>query len=151
MQESNTQNETVNETNITNIRPSQEQYDETIKTLVKAMQRLNRWDGMEYTHIFATPFEWMGDTFETMTFDFTLLTGRESAAAAADARRMGLILQLQARDYPQEYLASVAARCCTTKPSLGGKLGLDAFLAMSLQDFLRICYQVRLFLLRAGL
>jgi len=144
-------NETNEPKSVIPMRPSQEQCDEAVRDLVRAMNILNLWDGTEYTHVFLKPFQWQGDTFEKLTFNFASLTGADAAAAEADARRLGATLHLESRTYPQEYLAAIAVRCCTAKTSLDGKLGLDAFRAMPIQDFQRIVFQVRNFFLHGGL
>lgn len=98
---------------------------------------------LTYTHNFKQPFIWEGKTYETMTFDFGKLTGRDGLAIQDELDAKGkAVLVKQMND---NYLLRVAARACTTPVSA------DVIAAMPLYEFNRIMQRARTFLLRSGL
>ena len=95
-----------------------------------------------YFHTFSRPFEWEGKTYETLTFDFGALTGRDSLAIEAELLAMGKPVAV--REIVGEYQIRAAVRACREK------IGVDALEAMPLKDCNRILNHVRNFLLAAG-
>ena len=75
-----------------------------------------------YTHTFDTPFTFEGRTYDTLTFDFSKLSGDDDIAIENELQALG-------------------------KPVVG----VDAFTAMPLRDFRRIRNRARSFLLSAGI
>jgi len=119
---------------------------EAMEQLVELAPIFNRWAG-KYTHVFAEPFEWQGERYERLTFNWESLSGRDFIQLDAEARRRRGAPSLEANDYPIPYLAGMAARACTERNENGKRaLGTDAFDAMPGKDCLRICRQARLFL-----
>ena len=56
------------------------------ETLTKLTQKMKE-DGMDfdrYTHTFAKPFTYEGETHDKLSFDWTTLTGRDSLAIEAE-------------------------------------------------------------------
>lgn len=95
-----------------------------------------------YVHKFKTPFTWEGRTFESMTFDFASLTGRDSVAVSQemeDENKHPLI-----KEWSVDYQAKLAARACREK------VGSDVLTNLPLLDFNRICNMTRSFLLGLG-
>ena len=95
-----------------------------------------------YVHRFSRPFEWEGKSYETLTFDFAALTGRDSLAIEAELLAMGKPVAV--REIVGEYQVRAAVRACREK------LGVDALEAMPLKDCNRILNAARNFLLAAG-
>lgn len=120
--------------------------DAALRKVAEAIPILNRWAGT-YTHIFAKPFHWMGESYERMTFDWESLTGRDCIQIDVESRKKRAAASLEANDYPIAYLEGMAARACAERNSDGKQvIGTDALEAMPAQDCLRICRQARLFL-----
>ncbi len=117
-----------------------------ISNLAKLIPVLNRWAG-KYTHVFAEPFQWQGETYKSLTFDWETLRGRDCIRIESEARRRGGAPALEANSYPIAYLAGMAAHACTERDEGGHRvIGTDALDAMNAQDCLSICRQARLFL-----
>ena len=102
-----------------------------------------------YTHLFSTPFSYEGKTYETLTFRWDTLTGRDSLAIKNELLTHGKTLVLPA--YTGEYLVGMAVRACTERDAKGNRV-VDTKLIQSLPltDFQTICGRARTFLLRAG-
>ena len=96
-----------------------------------------------YTHEFSNPFTYEGKTFDTITFDWGSLTGKDNLAIEAEMRDLGI--SLIAAELSSDYLIRMAARACTTN------ISFDAFAAMPLRDFNNIRSSARRFLLGLGL
>lgn len=102
-----------------------------------------------YTHIFAKPFTFEGETFEQLTFDWSKLTAADGLAIENELASMGRAVITP--EFSGEYLIRMAARACTTLRADGHRrLGVDAYRTMSLADYSRIRSRARSFLLRAG-
>lgn len=122
-----------------------------IDTLAKLLPTLNRWAG-KYTHVFAEPFEWEGNTYTRLTFDWETLRGADCLQIDTEARHKGGAPALEANSYPIAFLQGMAATACTERSADGRRvIGTDALRKMKLQDCMRICKQARLFLSVAGL
>lgn len=96
-----------------------------------------------YTHVFATPFEYEGKTYEELTFDWNKLTGNDSLKIEAEIQALGKALI--APEFSGDYLARMAARSCTVR------VGVDMIMALPIGDFNRIRNKARSFLLATGL
>lgn len=96
-----------------------------------------------YTHNFVRPFSYEGKTYDTLTFDFGKLTGRDGLAIQdeLDAKGKAVVVK-QMND---NYLLRVAARACTPP------ISADVISAMPLYEFNKIMQKARTFLLRSGL
>lgn len=76
------------------------------------------------------PFEWEGETYSELVFDFDQLTGKDSLDIEREMRAKGLPLVSPA--FSGEYLIRAAVRACTAA------LGIDALAALPIQTFNRI-------------
>ena len=102
-----------------------------------------------YTHTFAKPFTFEGETFETLTFDWDKLTAADGLAIENELASLGRAVITP--EFSGEYLIRMAARACTTLRADGKRrLGVDAYRTMSLADYSRIRSRARSFLLHAG-
>jgi hypothetical protein len=93
----------------------------------------------EYTHEFKKPFEYMGTSYKTLTFDWGSLTGRDSLAISSEMTALGKAVAITT--FSPDYHIRLAARACTTP------IGSDAFELMTLRDFNKITSAARNFLL----
>jgi hypothetical protein len=96
-----------------------------------------------YVHHFTTPFTYNGVTYDTLTFDWGSLTGRDGLAIEGELQALGKPVIIPTLS--GEYLIRMAARACD-KP-----IGADAFELMRLSDYNRIRSSARSFLLRSEL
>ncbi len=94
-----------------------------------------------YTHVFKEPFAYEGRTFETLTFDWGRLTGRDGLAIERELQTLGIAVMVPA--FSGEYLIRMAA-----KASAEG-ISSDMMEALPLQDYNRIRSAGRSFLLKA--
>ncbi|RGE66688.1 hypothetical protein [Anaerotruncus colihominis] len=107
-------------------------------------------DYSSYTHVFQPPFIYEGRTYDTLTFNWDTLTGKDSLAIEAEMMLKGKTLILPA--YTGEYLVGMAARACTCRDDSGNRtVSTNTICALPLKDFQAICNRARNFLLRAGL
>ena len=102
-----------------------------------------------YTHTFKNPFQWKGRTFESLTFDWTTLRGRDHLEIETELLMKGRTLVNAA--FTGDFLAGMAARACTELDEKGKQI-IDgqAIMNMPLTDFQAITRKARGFLLRAG-
>ena len=96
-----------------------------------------------YTHKFATPFEFEGKTFESLTFEWGALTGNDFLIIEAEIAAMGKALI--SPEFSSEFLVRMASRACTEE------IGADAIAATPIGDFNRIRGKARSFLLNTAL
>lgn len=89
------------------------------------------------------PVDWMGCTYEKLTFDFDKLTGRDSLNVENELKSRGKAVMTPAFD--ANYLVRIAARACEEK------LGVDFFESLPIVDFNRIRNAARTFMLRSEL
>ena len=100
-----------------------------------------------YTHVFEPPFEFEGESFGSLSFDWERLTGGDSLAIERE------VLAVTGRpvitpEFSGEYLVRMAVRACTVFRQDGKrKLGADAYRTMRLSDFNAIRNAARSFLL----
>lgn len=100
-----------------------------------------------YTHTFKTPFQWNKRTFESLTFDWTTLTGRDHLEIENEMTMKGRTLVSPA--FSGDFLAGMAARACTERDEKGKRvINGQAIMEMSLGDFQTITRKARGFLLR---
>lgn len=102
-----------------------------------------------YTHEFKKPFQWKERTFDSLTFDWTTLTGRDHLEIENEIMMKGRTLVTPA--FTGDFLAGMAARACTERDEKGKRI-IDgqAVMEMPLPDFQVITRKARGFLLRAG-
>ena len=101
-----------------------------------------------YTHTFKTPFQWKGKQYQTMTFDWSGLSGRDHLDIENELLMKGRTLVTPA--FTGEFLAGMAARACTERDEKGRRvLDGQAMETMSMADFQAITRKARSFLLRA--
>lgn len=94
-----------------------------------------------YTHKFDPPFEWMGQTYETLDFDFGKLRGKDALAIEHELNAKGISIVMPAASV--DYLIALASRA--------SGLGSDAFEAMPMKDFNKIRSRARNFLISVEL
>lgn len=103
---------------------------------------------VSYTHVFKTPFQYEGRTYEKLTFDWESLSGRDSLDIEAELRKRGINLVVPA--YTGAYLTGMAARACTERNTKGKRFVTNAMIqSMPLGAFQKICGSARTFLLLA--
>ena len=101
-----------------------------------------------YTHTFKKPFKWKGRTFESLTFDWEALTGRDHLEIQHEMTMNGRVLVNAAFD--GDFLMGLAARACTERDEKGKRvIDGQAIMEMSMGDFQTITRKARGFLLRA--
>ena len=112
-----------------------------------AAEQAARDSAHSYTHVFDSPFEFEGESFGSLSFDWERLTGGDSLAIERE------VLAVTGRpvvtpEFSGEYLIRMAVRACTTLRQDGKrKLGADAYRAMRMSDFNPIRNAARSFLL----
>ena len=101
-----------------------------------------------YTHTFKKPFQWKDRTFESLTFDWTTLTGRDHLEIENEMTMKGRTLVSPA--FSGDFLAGMAARACTERDEKGKRvIDGQAIMEMPMGDFQTITRKARGFLLRA--
>ena len=96
-----------------------------------------------YEHKFGKPFNYNGKSFDSLTFDFESLTGKDSLAIEDELAAQGKIVVVP--QFSAQYLVRLAAKACTEK------IGVDALEQMALGDYNRIRSAARSFLLKSEL
>ncbi|MBD5098126.1 MAG: hypothetical protein HDT35_00975 [Clostridiales bacterium] len=100
-----------------------------------------------YTHTFKNPFQWKGRTFECLTFDWTVLKGRDHLEIEQELIMKGRTLVSPA--FTGDFLAGMAARACTERDEAGKRvIDGQAVTDMPMADFQTITRKARGFLLR---
>lgn len=101
-----------------------------------------------YTHTFKVPFRWKEREYQTMTFDWTRLSGRDHLEIENELLMKGRTLVTPA--FTGEFLVGMAARACTERDEEGKRvIDGQAIQAMLMADFQAITRRARSFLLRA--
>lgn len=109
-----------------------------------------RGDVNSFTFQFKEPFTFEGHTFETLTFDWSRLTGADSLAIENVIVRRGKTLVAPA--YTGDYLVGMAVRACTERDPEGHRVVNEQTLrALPLGAFRKICNAARDFLLVSSL
>ena len=103
----------------------------------------------KYTHTFENPYRWKGRTFDSLTFDWTVLSGRDHLEIETEIRRKGRVLIAPA--FTGDFLAGMAARACTERDEKGKRvIDMQAVVEMPMGDFQAITMEARDFLLSVG-
>ena len=110
---------------------------------MKAAEQEAKTSTTAYTHKFATPFEFEGKTYESLTFEWGTLTGNDFLIIEAEIAAMGK--GLISPEFSSEFLIRMASRACNAE------IGCDALAAMPIGDFNRIRGKARSFLLSTAL
>lgn len=84
------------------------------------------------------PVLYMGETIESLDFDFEKLTGADALAIGRELKAIGTAVIIPRLE--SEYLIRAAARACTRT------VNYDIFEKMSIADFNRVCSTARDFL-----
>ena len=79
-----------------------------------------------YVHVFETPFQWEGKEYESLTFDFNSLRGKDVLAIAQELRMSGIVVVSKTFDVDYQY--RYAARCCREKIGADLLLGLPVLM-----------------------
>lgn len=106
-------------------------------------------DAGSYTHSFKRqPFQWKGRTYDKLTFDWTVLSGKDHLEIESEILLKGRTLVSPA--FTGDFLAGMAARACTERDEQGRRvIDGQAIMAMNMADFQAITRKARGFLLRA--
>lgn len=110
---------------------------------IQAAEQEAKTSTTAYTHKFATPYEFEGKTYESLTFEWGSLTGHDYLRIEAEIAAMGK--GLISPEFSSEFLVRMASRACTEQ------LGSDALTDMPIGDFNRIRGRARSFLLSTAL
>lgn len=97
--------------------------------------------GYSYTHKFRKPFEYQGQTYTELTFDWDKLTGNDGLAIENELQQIGKPVIVPT--FSGEYLVRLAARACTER------IGADGFGNMPIADYNKIRSAARSFLLKS--
>lgn len=101
-----------------------------------------------YTHTFKKPFQWKDRTFDSLTFDWTTLSGEHYLEIESELLMRGRTLVNAA--FTGDFLAGMAARACTERDEKGRcVIDRQAIVKMPMRDFQTITRKARGFLLRA--
>ncbi len=101
-----------------------------------------------YTRIFKKPFQWMGRTYDSLTFDWTALDGGDHLEIESEMIMKGRTLVNPA--FTGDFLAGMAARACTERDEKGRRvIDGQAIKKLPITDFQVITRKARGFLLRA--
>lgn len=131
--------------------PEMEQLAEQAKALEEAAKEEAAAGGWErFTHIFPEPFTYEGKTFDSLTFDWGKLTGKDSLAIESEiVFRTGRAV-VNAK-FSGEYLVGMAVRACTSRTADGQRPDRNTLLALPLGVFQKICGSARNFLMLSEL
>ncbi|MBR6321260.1 MAG: hypothetical protein IKR59_00195 [Lachnospiraceae bacterium] len=94
-----------------------------------------------YKHEFKKPFEYDGNKYSVLVFDWGSLTGKDGLDIETELTAIGKAAFVPA--FNGEYLIRMASKACTDP------IGSDAFENMSLSDFTKITREARNFILRS--
>lgn len=99
-------------------------------------------------HRFSRPLQWEGRTYETLTFQWNTLSGRDHLEIENGLLARGKTLVVP--EYTGDYLCGMAVRACTERDEKGRRVLPPAALqTLPLGDFLDVCGEARGFLFRA--
>ena len=93
-----------------------------------------------YTHVFKKPFEYAGETYTTLTFDFEKMTGRDMVSIETEMQMNNEYCI--APEVSRSFQAKMAAKAAG--------IGSDVLDAMPIKDFNRITNAARSFLIDTG-
>ena len=131
--------------------PEMERLAEQAKALEDAAKEEAAAGGWErFTHTFPEPFTYEGKTFDSLTFDWGKLTGKDSLAIESEiVFRTGRAV-VNAK-FSGEYLVGMAVRACTSRTADGKRPDRDTLLSLPLGVFQKICGSARNFLMLSEL
>ena len=95
-------------------------------------------DAGVYTHTFKKPFEYAGETYTTLTFDFEKMTGRDMVSIETEMQMNNEYCL--APEVSRSFQAKMAAKAAG--------IGSDVLDAMPIKDFNRITNAARSFLIK---
>jgi len=105
----------------------------------------------KYTHTLKKPLERDGQRYETLSFDYSTLTGRDSLSIERDVMAE-FKKSVTIPEYMPEYLVNMAARACTDRNEQGNAfVNVPLLLDLPLSDFREICASARRFLMASVL
>lgn len=93
------------------------------------------------------PLEWEGRTYESLTFQWDGLTGRDHLEIESELLMRGRTLVVP--EYTGDYLCGMAARAAVELRDTAPPQRAALLKALPLRDFMIICKSARSFLLRA--
>ena len=131
--------------------PEMEQLAKQAKALEDAAKEEAAAGGWaRFTHTFPEPFTYAGKTFDSLTFDWGKLTGKDSLAIESEiVFRTGRAV-VNAK-FSGEYLVGMAVRACTSRTADGQRPDRNTLLALPLGVFQKICGSARNFLMLSEL
>ena len=131
--------------------PEMEQLAKQAKALEDAAKEEAAAGGWaRFTHTFPEPFTYAGKTFDSLTFDWGKLTGKDSLAIESEiVFRTGRAV-VNAK-FSGEYLVGMAVRACTSRTADGKRPDRNTLLALPLGVFQKICGSARNFLILSEL
>lgn len=91
------------------------------------IQMVEATDSDLYVHTFKRPISYNGKTYESLTFDFSSLTGGDSLDVENELQSMGHAVVVRTLD--GAYLSRMCARACTEP------IGADIFRVMPVKDY----------------
>lgn len=94
-----------------------------------------------FTHKFKKPFQYDGKEYESLTFDFEALRGKDHLQIEEEIRKKGQTVIVPS--FNADYLVRMCSRACEEE------IGVDAFEMMRLKDFNEIQVAARSFLLKS--
>lgn len=104
-----------------------------------AVEEAKEENSSTYVHHFKKPFEYNGQEYTELNFNFDDLTGEDSLAVEAELRSRNIMLI--APTFNGEYLVRIASRACAEF------IGIDGFKRMRIADFEKIRTKTRNFLM----
>ena len=108
-------------------------------------------DAGVYTHTFKKPFEYAGETYTTLTFDFEKMTGRDMVSIETEMQMLRKIHAPQHLRHSGQLLAPEVSRSFQAKMAAkAAGIGSDVLDAMPIKDFNRITNAARSFLIDTG-
>ncbi len=109
-----------------------------------------RQESRSYTHEFAKPFTYGGNTVEKLTFHWDALTGRDSIAIDRELTRTSGGQGVQ--NFGREHMALIAVRACSARNENDVRIVTKDFMeALPIVDFEEITAMGRLFFRLWGL
>ena len=116
---------------------------------IKTIDEL-REETKSYTHEFATPFTYNGNTVEKLTFNWYTLTGRDSIGADRELSKSSG--GRGAQNFGREHMALLAVRACSERNGNDIRIVDKDFMeALPIVDFEEITTMGRLFFRFLGL
>lgn len=109
-------------------------------TTPEAQEKPTEGNNGVYTHVFKKPFEYAGQTYTELTFNFERLTGRDMVSIEAEMQSNNEYAI--APEISRNFQSKMAAKA--------GGIGSDVLDAMSMKDFNKITSAARNFLLDTG-